>query len=187
MAGCALPAALIVWFGFHSGGFGPAAVALAGVVLALGLAAHTTVADTPFSGTSHWLAFGAGALALFAAWTMASGWWSDAEGRALIEASRALLYVLLVVAVAAVAGRPWRVSWMVRGITLAIAVVALTGLATRLYPDHFSLEQIVGPPRLSYPVGYWNTLGLLTGIGFVLSLHLTAARDERPWISLPAA
>src|SRR4051812_2949484 len=186
MAGCALPGALIVWFGFNGGGFGPAAVALAGVVLALGLAAHTTVADTPFSGASPALLWGAGALALFAAWTAASGWWSHAEARALIEANRALLYVLLIVAVATIAGRPWRVSWMVRGILLAIAVVSVAGLATRLYPDHFSYQD-VQPGRANYPVGYWNTLGLIAGMGLVLALHLAAARDERQWISVPAA
>lgn len=185
-AGCALPGVLVAWFGFHGGGFGAAAVALAGVVLALGLATHTTVADTPFSGSSRWLVIGAGALALFAAWTAASGWWSDAEGRALIEADRALLYVLLIVAVAAIAGRPWRVSWMVRALVLAIAVVAVTGLLTRLYPDHFSYEH-VRPARANYPVGYWNTLGLIAGMGLVLAMHLAAARDERHWIAVPAA
>lgn len=186
-AGCALPGALIPYFAFNSGGFGAGAVALAAVVLALGLAVHTTVADTPFSGASMWLVLGAGALALFAAWTAASGWWSDASARALLEADRALFYVLLLVAVAAVAGRPWRVSWMVRGIGLAIVVVAVAGLATRLYPEHYSLEHLLGGARLNYPVGYWNTLGLLAGMGFVLSLHLAADRDERFSFALPAA
>src|SRR3954470_12634990 len=139
MAGCALPGALILWFGFNGGGFGPAAVALAGVVLALGLAAHTTVADTPFSGASAWLVWGAGALALFAAWTAASGWWSESHARALSEANRALLYVLVIVAVASIADRPWRVSWMVRGIVLAIGVVAGAGLPTRPHPGASSV------------------------------------------------
>src|SRR3954469_25180031 len=187
MAGCALPGALIPWFGCTGGGSGPAAGALAGVVLALGLAAHTTVADTPFSGASRWLVWGAGALALFAAWTAASGWWSDAQARALIEANRALLYVLLIVAVATVAGRPWRVSWMVRGIVLGIVVVAGAGLATRLYPGHYSFDHLSTGGRLDYPVGYWDKMGLIRGMGVVLALHLCAARDERPWISLPAA
>src|SRR5689334_5050627 len=122
-AGCALPGVLIIYFAFQNGGFYEASVATAAVIIALGLVVHTVTAETPFSGANLWLAAGAGGLALFAAWTAASQFWSDGSFHALIESNRAVFYVLVVAAAATVAGRPWWLRWMVRLTGLAILVI----------------------------------------------------------------
>src|SRR3954468_17880642 len=178
-AGCALPGALAVYFAFNNGGFYPSSVALATVILSLGLVVHATLAETPFSGMNKWLAVGSGGLGLFALWTALSGTWSDAQFRAFVEANRAVLYVLVVLAMAAIAGRPWRVRWVVRILALAIAAICGVALATRLAPDTFPIAKNTAANRLSYPLNYWNTLGLFSGFGLILCLHLASSRDER--------
>ena len=65
--------------------------------LCLLLVARVTISEDPFAGWSAALAVMAFALALFAGWTLLSGDWSDAPGRALIEFDRALLYLLMLV------------------------------------------------------------------------------------------
>ena len=52
---------------------------------------------------------------------------------------------------------------------LAIAVVCGYGLATRLFPDHIGVFDPIAVYRLSEPVGYWNTMGLVAGMGAILA------------------
>ena len=52
---------------------------------------------------------------------------------------------------------------------LAIAVVCGYGLAARLFPDHIGVFDPIAVYRLSEPVGYWNTMGLVAGMGAILA------------------
>jgi hypothetical protein len=45
----------------------------------------------------------------------------------------------------------------------------------------------VSNQRLSYPVTYWNTLGLLATVGIVLAFHLTCSLAERRFVRVLAA
>src|SRR5687767_8284834 len=91
----ALPGAITVYFGFNAGGFYPDGVAFGALVLAAALALRVALAESPFEGFSVQIAIAAGALALFALWTLISGRWGlDAPGRSLIEFDRVLLYLL---------------------------------------------------------------------------------------------
>src|SRR5437870_4888761 len=87
---CALPGALTLYFAFDGGGYFPAQPGLVAVFLALVLVAWTTLVEHPYAGMSPLLGLAAGALALYALWTLASGSWSHAPGRALVEFDRAL-------------------------------------------------------------------------------------------------
>ena len=175
-----LPAALTAFFGFRAGGFFPGATGLVAALFALGLALHVTTAERPLAGLGAAAAVAAGALGLLAGWALVSSAWSDAPARALLEFDRVLLYLLAFVAAAALARRDERVAWAVRALAAAFALLALVALAGRLFPDVLAVDPGSVPERMSWPVTYWNALGLLCALGVVLALHLCAALEERP-------
>lgn len=182
-----VPAALTVYLAFNGGGFfagEPAAVAIALLLL---LAARLLLVDRPLAGAGPALIVAAGALGLFALWTLLSGSWSDAPDRALPEFDRALLYVLVLVVFGSVARESWRLRWMVRSIALAALVVCCVGLATRLAPDMYPLAFQTLGDRLSHPLRYWNAFGLLAALGIIMCFGLTADSRESPIVRVLAA
>ncbi len=56
--------------------------------------------------------------------------------------------------------------------------VCVAALAARLFPDLGLFESPVHPERLSYPLTYWNSLGLLAGLGVILCGHLACSERE---------
>ena len=170
--------ALVVWLAFNAGGFFPGTVGYAAIAVGLVLLVWTTTAARPLEGASGPLAVAAGALALYAVWTLLSAGWSDATSRALIEFDRALLYLLVLVAAGLMAGRlggPRRVLW---GLAAAAVVVCACGLITRVLPEVWPIRATLQADRLSYPITYWNTLGLLGAMGWVTCLHLASSLRE---------
>jgi len=173
----ALPGALTVYLSFNAGGYFPGTTALVALVLAVGLALRAVLVPRPFAGAGWPLAIAGGAVALFAAWVLASAAWSHAPARALVEFERVLLYLLLLLLFGSLARDPARTRRMLRGLVVGIFVVCVAALATRLQPGLWSTSDAYGAERLSYPLTYWNALGLLSSLGVVLSFHL--ASDER--------
>jgi hypothetical protein len=175
-----IPGLAVVFLSFQGGGFFPTAPAVVTVLLALVLVLHITLHPDPFGGLNAGGAVAIGALALFAAWTLASVLWSDAPGRGLIEFSRGLGYLLALVVFASPPRTPGRVAWMLRGIVTGIVVVCAIGLITRILPEVWPIRPGVADDRLSYPLTYWNAFGILSAIGAVLAFHLTAGDREPP-------
>jgi O-antigen ligase len=173
-----LPTAITVYFCFNAGGFFPEGVALGAILLAAALVLRIALAESPFEGFSVPLAIAAGALALFALWTLLSGRWSNAPGRALIEFDRVLLYLLALLLFGSLRRTSSDVRWMLRGLAVGITAVCLTGLATRVLPDVFPIADTIVKGRLSYPVTYWNALGLLASVGIILCFHFACSRSE---------
>ncbi|MBA3328574.1 MAG: O-antigen ligase family protein [Solirubrobacterales bacterium] len=182
-----VPGALVVAFGFRAGGFFPDSVAAAAIGLALLLVLRVTSAPRPFAGLSVPLAVAGGALALYAAWTLASSSWSDAVGRALLEYDRALLYLLAFLVMGAAGREELRVRWLVRGLAAGVVVVCAAGLVTRVLPDVWTVAPTVANDRLSFPVSYWNALGLLAAIGVILCAALTSDLREAAAVRVAAA
>jgi len=60
-------------------------------------------------------------------------------------------------------------------------------LISRVLPDVWHTAPDVSNQRLSYPVTYWNTLGLLAALGIVLSFHLACSLGERRSVRVLAA
>lgn len=183
----ALPGALTAYFGFNGGGFFPAQPAVGAVFLALVLVVRVTMAEQPFAGVGAGVGLAAGALSLYALWTLASSSWSHATGRALIEFDRALMYSLALILFGSIAQTAERVRWILRGLAVGILIVCLAGLLTRLLPHVWPISPNIESSRLSYPVTYWNTLGLLAGLGIILCLHLSSSRAEARGIRVIAA
>ncbi|HEV2771098.1 MAG TPA: O-antigen ligase family protein [Solirubrobacteraceae bacterium] len=175
-----VPGLLVAAFSFEAGGFFPGATAAGAVTLVIVLILHVTLAERPFAGLSLTFLIGAVALGLLAVWTLVSVGWSDAPARALLEYDRALLYLLAFVALGLAGRTPARLRLALRGIAAAAFVVCLCGLVTRLLPDVWSVAADVGGDRLSFPLTYWNALGLLAAVGFVLCFTLSSDVAERP-------
>ena len=171
-----LPGLLTLYLGFNSGGFFVDVTGLAAVVLALALAVRITLAERPFAGVSGPVVVAAGALALYAVLALVSASWSGSPARALLEFDRALVYLLVLVLLGSLSVTPERLAWALRAFALAAVAVCLAGLVSRVAPDVLPTATDVATERLSYPVSYWNALGLLAAIGMIVCLHLTSER-----------
>ncbi|MEA2148605.1 MAG: hypothetical protein QOD69_435 [Solirubrobacteraceae bacterium] len=177
----------MIGFGFASGGFLPGPVALAATVLAVVLVVRLTAGRQAWGAVSAGYVAGAAALALFAGWVLLSGTWSGAPARALVEYDRALLYLLGFLVAGSLGSSPARLRWALRGLAAAAFAVCLCALVTRVAPDVWPVGPGVAPERLSYPLGYWNALGLLAAIAIVLAFALTCDDRESPVVRVLGA
>jgi hypothetical protein len=175
-----VPGALVVAFGFQAGGFFPGTVALVAVVLAAALVLRITLPERPFAGLSPALALAGAGLGLFVVWTLVSSAWSDAPGRALLEYDRALLYLLALVLLGTLSRTAGRLRWVVRGLVAATFVVCGASLVTRLLPEMWPLTADLVTERLSFPVTYWNALGLVAALGLIGAFTMSSDGQERP-------
>jgi hypothetical protein len=182
-----LPGALIVFMGFNSGGYFPSTPAIATLVLAQVLLVRIMQARHPFEGLAPATLMAIAALAGYALLTLLSALWSHTASRALIEFDRAWLYLLILVLFGSVLARPKDLRWLIRGLVLGASIVCLAGLISRVLPNVIPTSPDVANERLSYPVTYWNALGLLAALGIVLAFHLTCSLSERRLVGILAA
>jgi hypothetical protein len=182
-----LPGALIVFTGFNAGGYFPATPAILAIVLSQILLVRIVQARHPFEGLTLSTLVALGALAAYALMTLLSMLWSHAGGRALIEFDRAWMYLLVLLLLGSVRPSTQNLRWLVRGLLLGACVVCLAGLISRVLPNVWPTAPDVSNQRLSYPVTYWNTLGLLAALGIVLALHLACTLSERRPVRVLAA
>ena len=175
-----LPGALTIYLGFDGGGYFPPATGVACGALAIALVLRLTLAERPLEGFGLPAALVAGAIALFGVWSLVSSSWSDSPARAVAEFDRALLYLLMFSLVATLPRTPATARLMLFGIAGAATFVCLGGLVTRVLPDVFPIAPNVLDQRLSYPITYWNGLGLLAAIAIVFATHLTCSAREHP-------
>src|SRR4051794_19361936 len=184
----AVPALALLFLSFRAGGFFPGTTGLADVIGLVGLVLVLQVARRPFAGTGPGALAAVAALALLAVWALVSASWSDATARAVADFDRYLLYALAVLLGAAV---PWsriRFEAAVGGIAAAITAVGVAGMLTRLFPRTLHVAPNVATDRLSFPLTYWNGLGILLACGVVLCAGLTCApRANRAVRALAAA
>jgi O-antigen ligase len=174
-----VPGVLVVFMGFNAGGYFPASTAVGAIVLAQLLLVRIVTATRPLEGLAPSTLIAIGALALYAAMTLLSALWSHSLGRALVEFDRAWLYLLILALFGAVRPSTQDLRWFLRSLLAGVSIVCLAGLASRVAPDVWHTAPNVANERLSYPVTYWNTLGLLAALGIVLAFHLTCTLTER--------
>jgi O-antigen ligase len=182
-----LPGALIVFTGFNAGGYFPGTPAVVAIVLTQVLLVRILQARRPFEGIAPVTLVAVAALGAYAGLTLASALWSHATGRALIEFDRAWSYLLVLLLFATVRATQANLRWLLRGLAAGMAIVCVAGLATRLAPDVMYTAPDVSNQRLSFPVTYWNTLGLLAAMGIVLAFHLTSSLREKRVVAVLAA
>jgi hypothetical protein len=182
-----LPGALIVFTGFNAGGYFPATPAIGALVLAQILIVRILQARHPFEGLGALTLVVIAAFALYGALTLASALWSHSTSRALISFDRVWLYLLILVLFGTVRPSMQNLRWLVRGLVLGASIVCVAGLITRVMPDVWHTAPNVANQRLSYPVTYWNALGLLAALGTVLGFHLACTLAERRLVRILAA
>ncbi len=170
---------------FFAGGYFDEARAWAGVAawVTVGLAA---AAGAPLPrGRAAQLVLGG--LALLALWTLLSILWAPIAGDAYHAAQIAFLYLgALVAATMLLRGRPARLVEP----ALAAGTVVVIGyaLSERLLPGllHFA-RSISAEGRLEQPLTYWNAIGELAAIGFVLCVRLAGDPERASWLRAAAA
>jgi len=172
------PAVLLGYFAFNAGGFFPRPPAFALIAIAQVLVLYVALSPHPFARLSWPAVTAVVAMCAFAVWVLASQLWSHAPGRSIIEFDRALLYLVVLVLCVLVGGSAERLRFAVRIVAATIIVVAVCALASRLAPDAFPTDTQFQNNRLSFPLTYWNALGVLVGFGSILCLHLTCSREE---------
>jgi hypothetical protein len=182
-----VPGLLVLYLSFNGGGYFPGNKGLVAFLLALAIAARIGCARAPFGGFTRTGLIAAAGLTGFALWTLVSGSWSHAGGRALVEADQALVYALTLVLFTSVPRSSQRLRWMVRGVALAAVAVSLCGLVTRVLPDVWPIAANLAEDRLSYPLTYWNALGILATLGALLCLGITSSTREPPAAAVAAA
>src|SRR5262245_53333487 len=167
VAACASVGAL----GFANGGYFPvswgwgslALLLLAALTLAAGVTAELAFPDVLFLG----------ALAALAAWIALSLLWTASFPLTVQECERMLVY-LAAGAAGVLLVRRRSVASLIVGVWFGLAVVSTYGLLTRLFPDRLGMFDTLSAYRLSQPVGYWNGMGIVAGMGGLLALGLAA-------------
>ena len=120
----------------------------------------------------------AAALVLLAILAGISAAWAADQGRAVDEAVRWSAYSGVFVLVLFSGSDPaGRARWL-QGIAVGLGLVVVLAIASRVWPEPFptpeSRSALFGSTyRWSYPLGYWNALGLLSAMA-VLSLSSLA-------------
>lgn len=177
-------AVVVVVLGFSSGGYFPADW---GLLLLASALVCLTVFLTAARWSPGWLdAALVSALVCLAAWQLLSAAWSSGAYGPVLEAERTLVYAGATAGLL-VALRIDQIAALLGGVGGGIAVVGLYALATRLAPDRVgdSVDAIAGS-RLVDPVGYANTLGILTVLAILL-LAAFALETLRPAVRVAAS
>ena len=186
-AGIALvPGAATLYLGLSAGGYFAAPTGVLTALLLGLLALIAALPGSPWRGWGRAVAAAAVPLAALALWAYLSGSWGGSTSRAAVEANRVVLYLAMLLLMASAGWSSARMRLMVGGLASAIVAIAVAALATRLLGTAAGLDG-TSPDQLSYPVTYWNALGLLTGFGIVLCLHLASSLQEPIWVRASAA
>ena len=157
---------------------GSATLVEIGVIVVAGLvvaAALLFAADAPLHGGAT-----LAALVALAGLTALSILWSLHPADSWIETNRTLAYVgAFAAGIAAVRLAPARWEAVLYGVLLALTVVSLYGLLTKVAPGWLAEDEIYG--RLREPYGYWNAVGITAAMAIPLCLWL----GTRPGPVLP--
>ncbi|HJX33224.1 MAG TPA: O-antigen ligase family protein, partial [Solirubrobacterales bacterium] len=135
-------------------------------LLVLGAASNATL-GRPL----YWASGLIGGLALLSA---ISSLWSGSIELSVIEADRVLVYLSFFLAAFLIAQTDERRQRFAEGLAIAVTLVALLGLGSRLLPHVLEVSDSLGTgPRLRYPLGYWNANGAMFGIAAALLLWMS--------------
>jgi O-antigen ligase len=106
----------------------------------------------------------------FAGWTLLSAAWAASIELAVLEFDRVALYLgVLLLAIIAIPRRQ-----LADGLFLGVVAIAVVSLTTRFFPHVIGARLTslqAARTRLSYPVGYWNGLGILVSLAVPLALR----------------
>ncbi len=173
LALCVALAAALAAIAFVGGGglqLGSSTLVEIGVIVTVGVlvaaAILWTSVDTPLYGGAALTA-----LVALAALTALSILWSLHPADSWIETNRTLAYLAAFAGgIAAVRLFPRRWDAVLYGVLIALAVVCLYGLATKIVPGWLAEDEVYA--RLREPYGYWNAVGVTAAMAIPICLWL---------------
>jgi O-Antigen ligase len=119
---------------------------------------------------------GAAALLLFAVWIAIGLGSTESSERTTAELARVVAYVgILLLPLSLLDRHTWRAA--VAGLVAAGLLVAVLGVASRLFPDAFPKDLVSASfrgERLNYPFHYWNAVGSWASMSIALALAWSA-------------
>jgi O-antigen ligase len=182
-AGVVVAAAIFV-LSYANGGFEPTTRAYAAIAAwwLIGVAAALGVGSARARLSRAALAVPV-LFALFAVWTLISWAWAPDAGRVLAQFNQVSLYVAALV-VGLFLARVVPAAFIAGGVALALSAVAGVALISRLFPSTFGFSpgsQLLQPlaVRLSFPIGYWNGLGIEVALAVPLLLVAMSSQRSR--------
>jgi len=188
--GIAIAAAVFALL-YADGGFAPTTRSYAGLAAwwLLGAGAAVGVASAR-AGVDRLALIALGLLAAFDLWILISVRWAADAERAFAQFNQVSLYVA-VLAISIVLARLVPASWVVGGVALALVSIAMVAFVSRCFPSAFGLQpgrEILTPlaTRLSFPLGYWNGLGISVALAYPLLLALMTSKRSRAVSALAA-
>jgi hypothetical protein len=171
---------------FFSGGYFDEPRVWAGLVvwLLVALAAAVHGRSLP-RARSAWLALAG--LAALAAWTLVSITWAPIAGSAYHAGQIAVLYLGAMLAGAMLLRGRWQLA-VEPALAAGALIVVGYGISGHLLPGllHFT-QSVSARGRLEQPLTYWNAIGELAALGFVLCARLAGDRNRPPHLRAVAA
>jgi Flp pilus assembly protein TadD len=120
------------------------------------------------------------AFAAFVAWTGASILWSSGPDLSLYAFAVALLYLLVMVAVAVLPCGVGQLRLVAGGFALIVLVVCVYALLGKAAPDVVTHAHVFA--RLRAPVGYWNVLAVLAVMAVPVVLTAATGPSSVWWL-----
>jgi hypothetical protein len=174
MAALIAPIALIVGLALAGGGFDVAERHIAGLatwLVVIAMLVFGAGSGTKLGRPLYWAAGLIGGLSVLCA---ISSLWSASVELSVTEADRVLVYLGFFLAAFLVAQTDERRQRFAEGMAIAVTMVTILGLLSRLLPHVLEVSNSLGMgPRLRYPLGYWNANGAMCGIAVALLLWMS--------------
>ncbi len=183
------PVALIVGLALAGGGFDVSGRHIAGLAVWLVVVVLLVFGAGSAVKPERPLYWAGGLIVCLSLLSAISSLWSGSVELSVIEADRVAVYLGFFLAAFLIAQTDERRQRFAEGLAIAVAIVAVMGLGSRLLPHAFNIAGALGSgPRLEYPLGYWNANGALFGIGVALLLWTSrrAASTALQWLSVAA-
>jgi hypothetical protein len=172
---------------FFSGGYFDQPQAWAGLIawVLVGVALALDGPALPRSRSS-WLALGG--LALLAAWTLLSISWAPIAGSAYHAGQLVMLYLGVLLAATLLLRTPAALQIVEPVLAAGALIVIGYGILGRLLPGALRFAQSVSAQgRLEQPLTYWNAMGELAALGFVLCARIAGDGERRRALRVAAA
>jgi hypothetical protein len=181
----AIIAGAVFWIAYDDGSYGLPSRATLAIAVLWGIVIGLVFRVFPLQRLPRaTIAIGTLLLAL-TAWTLISVTWSPSAEATFYEFNRTALFLGIYVLVV-LASRRETVDRWADALAVAIVAVAIVALVSRLFPGSLpdrglptSLPSAAA--RLSFPLGYWNGLGVFVALGLPLLLRIALQR-RRSWL-----
>lgn len=163
---------------FFSGGYFDGPRAWAGLLAWVLVVVAVLAVPRPAMTTGSWLALGG--LAALAAWTLLSITWAPIAGSAYHAGQITVLYTGVLLAGTWLLRSRHAQLWVEPALAAGALIVIGYGISERLAPGvlHFA-RSVSAEGRLEQPLTYWNAMGELAALGFVLTTRI-AGMPVRP-------